>query len=276
MPRVGLSYSLNSKTVVRAGYGIFYASTPGATIMNLWLGNGVVQQAVSLSSTQAAQLAEGPVFPNNLGNVPAGFTVGPPSIQFAAPNWKRPYSEQGTLAIEHQLMRDLVLTTSYIWSRGIHLYGETDLNLPAPNSSFTYKINDLSGNQIGTFTTPMYLNPRPDTRYNSVVQADNGVGSYYNGLAVQLTKRFSYGLQGNVAYTWSHEIDDGQGVNQESQGIFLSNAFAWTYNGNYRYDMGDGLEDQRQRLAISWVWQPTFTERAGGLYKYLVNNWQLS
>lgn len=278
MPRLGLSYRLNDKTVVRAGYGMFYAATPGATLMNLWLGNGVVQQAVSLSSTQPAQLAEGPVFPNNLGAVPAGLKLGAAGIQFAAPDWKRPYSEQGTLAIERELTHDLVLTTSYIWSRGIHLYGETDLNLPPLSpTTFTYKINDINGNQVGTYTTPMYLGAtRPDPRYGAVVQADNGVGSYYNGLAVQLTKRFSHGLQGNVSYTWSHEIDDGQGYGQETQNIFLSNAFAWTFNGNYRYDMGDGLEDQRQRLAINWVWTPKFTSRTDLLSKWLVNNWQLA
>jgi hypothetical protein len=278
MPRLGLSYRVNDKTVVRAGYGMYYASVPGATLMNLFLGNGVVQQAVTLNSNQAAQLAQGPVFPNNLGVVPAGFRLGPPNIQFAAPNWKRPYSEQGTLAIERQLMRDLVLTTSYIWSRGIRLFGESDLNLPPLSSqTFTYTIADAAGNPSGrTFTTPMYLGSRPDARYGSVVQADNGVGSYYNGLAVQLQKRFSHGLQGNVSYTWSHEIDDGQGYGQATQNIFLSNAFAWTYNGNYRYDMGDGLEDQRQRLAINWVWAPKFTERSDPVSKFLVNNWQLS
>ncbi|HEY2381023.1 MAG TPA: TonB-dependent receptor [Terriglobia bacterium] len=278
MPRLGLSYRVNDKTVVRAGYGLYYASVPGATLMNLFLGNGVIQQAVSLSSTQPAQFAEGPVFPNNLGTVPAGFKLLPPNIQFAAPNWKRPYSEQGTLAIERQLTRDISLTTSYIWSRGIHLYGESDLNLPPLSAqTFTYTIGDATGKPTGaTFTTPMYLGARPDTRYGSVNQADNGVGSYYNGLAVQLNKRFSQGLQGSVSYTWSHEIDDGQGYGQAVQNIFLSNAFAWTYNGNYRYDTGDGLEDQRQRLAISWVWAPKFTDRKDVFSKYLVNNWQLS
>jgi hypothetical protein len=275
MPRIGLSYRVNEKTVVRAGYGMFYASIPGATLMNLFLGNGITQQAISLSSSQ---LAQGPVFPNNLGTVPAGFKLGAPTIQFASPNWKTPYSEQGTLAIERQLARDLVLTTTYMWSRGIHLYGETDLNLPPISSqTFTYKIDDATGTPTGaTFTTPMYLGSRPDTRYGSVVQADNGVDSYYNGLAVQLQKRFSRGLQGNVSYTWSHEIDDGQGYGQATQNIFLSNAFAWTYNGNYRYDKGDGLEDQRQRLAINWVWAPTFTERTDPISRFLVNNWQLS
>jgi Carboxypeptidase regulatory-like domain/TonB-dependent Receptor Plug Domain/TonB dependent receptor len=278
MPRIGLSYRVNDKTVVRTGYGIYYASIPGATLMNLFLGNGVIQQAVSLSNSQATQLAQGPVFPNNLGAVPAGFKSGPTSIQFAAPNWKTPYSEQGTLAIERELFRDVALSATYIWSRGIHLYGETDLNMPALSSTtYTYKIADAKGVPTGaTFTTPMYLGARPNPNYNGVVQADNGVDSYYNGLALQLQKRFSHGLQGNVAYTWSHEIDDGQGIGQATQNIFLSNAFAWTYNGNYRYDRGDGLEDQRQRLAINWVWAPKFTERSDVFSKFLVNNWQLS
>lgn len=282
MPRIGLAYRLNDKTVLRAGYGMFYSSVPGATLMDIWLGNGVTQQAVSLSSTKAAQLAAGPVFPNNLSSVPAGYTLGAASIQFAAPNWKTPYSEQGTFAVERELTHDIVLTTSYIWSRGIQLYSERDLNLPPLSSqTFTYTIADQNGNPVGSYSTPMYLslptaNGRPDPRYGAVVQDENGVTSFYNGLAVQAQKRFSHGLQASLSYTWSHEIDDGQGYGQETQNIFLSNAFAWLYNGNYRLDRGNGLEDQRHRFVFAWVWAPTFTHRSGAFYKYLVNNWQLS
>ncbi len=175
-------------------------------------------------------------------------------------------------------MKDVTLTTSYIWSRGIQLYGERDLNLPPLSSlTYTYAIDDANGNQVAAGTTPMYLGQKwPDARYGSVTQAENGVTSFYNGLAVQLQKRFSGGFQGNLSYTWSHEIDDGQGYGQATQNIFLSNAFSWTYNGNYHFDKGSGLTDQRHRLAIAWVWQPTLSNRSGGLYKYLVNNWQLS
>jgi outer membrane receptor protein involved in Fe transport len=277
MPRIGLAYQLNDKTVVRAGYGLYYASVPGASLMNLFLGNGITQQSVSLLATNAAQFAGGPVFPNNLSSVPAGYQLGTTNIQFADPNWKTPYSEQGTLAVERQFTRDIALTTSYIWSRGIQLYGERDLNLPPlSKQTYTYTINDATGNTIGTYTTPMYLGTRPDTRYGSVNQAENGVTSSYNGLALQLTKRFSRGFQGNVSYTWSHEIDDGQGFGQATSNIFLSNAFSWVYNGNYKNDRGDGQEDQRQRLSVSWIWTPTFTSRSGGIAKYLINNWQLS
>ena len=282
MPRIGVAYRLNAKTVLRAGYGMFYASIPGATLMNLFLGNGITQQAVSLSGTQPAQLAAGPVFPNNLGAVPPGYQLGAASIQFAAPNWKTPYSQQGTFAVERQVTHDLALTASYIWSRGIQLYGERDLNLPPLSSqTYTYTIADANGNPVGAYNTPMYLrlataNGRPDPRYGAIVQAENGVTSFYNGLAIQARKQFSHGLQANLSYTWSHEIDDGQGYGQATQNIFLSNAFSWLFNGNYKLDKGNGLEDQRQRFVLAWVWQPTFTHRSGAFYKYFVNNWQLS
>ncbi|HEV3331178.1 MAG TPA: TonB-dependent receptor [Bryobacteraceae bacterium] len=282
MPRVGVAYRLDGKTVLRAGYGLFYASVPGATLMNLWLGNGLTQQSISLSNTQPAQLAAGPAFPGNLSSLPAGYQLGTANIQFAAPNFKRPYSEQGTFAVERQLTRDTVLTASYIWSRGIQLYSERDLNLPPLSPlTYTYTIDDANGNNVGSYTTPIYLklptaNGRPDPRYGSVVQAENGVTSFYNGLAIQAVKRFSHGLSGSLSYTWSHEIDDGQGYGQATQNIFLSNAFSWLFNGNYKLDKGNGEEDQRHRFALAWVWQPTFSHRSGAFYKYVVNNWQLS
>ncbi len=277
MPRIGLAYRLNDRTVLRAGFGMFYASVPGATLMNLFLANGVTQQAVSLSSTQPSQFAAGPVFPNILSSVPSGYKVGATTLQFADPQWKTPYSEQGTFAVERQLTQNLTLTASYIWSRGIQLYSERDLNLPPLSSqTFTYTIADANGSPVGSYTTPMYLGTRPDPRYGAIDQAENGVTSSYNGLAIQADKRFSHGLLATLSYTWSHEIDDGQSYGQASQNIFLSAPFGWLFNGNYRLDKGSGLEDQRHRFVLSWVWQPTFTRRSGGFYKYLVNNWQLS
>jgi hypothetical protein len=40
-------------------------------------------------------------------------------LNYADPNFRAPYSQQGTLAIEHQFTRDIAMTASYIWSRGI-------------------------------------------------------------------------------------------------------------------------------------------------------------
>jgi hypothetical protein len=81
----------------------------------------------------------------------------------------------------------------------------------------------------------------------------------------------------NLAYTWSHAIDLGQGqgddtVNRFGSQISLSNL----YNGDYRADKGDGQHDHRHRLVFSWVAQHDFTKRTDAFSKYVLNNWQLS
>ncbi len=278
-PRAGVTYRLNNKTVLQAGYGMFYARFQGGTIDNLFTtGNGLYQTAISLANTQAAQLAAGPVFPNALAAQPTGASVSAASLQFLAPNIKTPYSEQGNIGIQRQLTSDLAISVSYIWSRGVQLYGIRDLNLPSTTTAnpVTYSILDTSGNVAGTYSTPVYTGSRPDSRYGGIYYDENGVNSYYNGLAVQVNKRFARGLSGLLSYTWSHEIDDGQSYGESTDNLFLSNANNWLYNGNYKADKGTGSEDQRHRLVLSWVWAPTLTHRTDVLSKWLVNGWQLS
>jgi outer membrane receptor protein involved in Fe transport len=273
MPRIGLAYRATDKTVFRAGYGTFFARMVGGVIDNLYTGNGIYQITDSLSNTNPTQLAAGPAFPNVLGVPPAGASVAASTLQFAAPNLKTPYSEQATLALEHELGKDLVVTLSGIWSRGVSLYGVTDLNAPAPSTTFTYKIDDANGNQVGTFATPVYLNPRPNTKYGAIYEVTNGVSSYYDGLTVTLDKRLSHGFQSLLSYTLSHEIDDGQGA--ATNAIFFS-SLATTYNGNYWFEKGSGLLDQRHRLVFSFVWTPPSVRSENFFAKYFVNNWQLS
>ncbi len=273
-PRLGLAYSLNEKTVVRAGFGMFYARFPGSLIDNLFTNNGVFQTSIALQSSNAAQLASGPVYWNALGSAPAGSTVGGANIQFAAPNLRTPYSEQGTLAVEREIHKDVSLDVSYIWSRGVQLLTSRDLNIGLPGPDVTYTIDNAAGVPVGSFATPVYLAAnRVDPRYGRVIQDENGVKSYYDALAVQVNKRFSHGLQALLSYTWSHAIDDGQGAAADS--LYYSSPTLTTYNGNYEFDKGSSVLDQRHRLVFSFVEQPTFTHRDGAFYKYVVNNWQL-
>jgi outer membrane receptor protein involved in Fe transport len=274
-PRVGAAYRLNNTTVLRAGYGIFHARFPGALLFNLFSGNGVYQTAVALQGNNPAQLSAGPGFPNALGAQPAGGNISAANIQFLAPNIKTPYTQQGTVGIEHQFPREVLLTVSYIWSRGVQLYGVRDLNLNEPTTSFTYTIQDANGNPTGSYTTPIYQTPRPDTRYGGVYQVQNGVNSYYNGLAVHGNKRFSKSLTAALSYTWSHSIDDGQGAGNDA--LFFSSINNYTFpNGNFQFDKGSSRLDQRHRFVFSFVWEPTITRRDGAFWKYVVNRWQLS
>ncbi len=285
-PRLGVTYKINDKTVLQAGYGMYYARFQGGTIDNLFTsGNGVYQTSVTLNgclqsptctSTNVAQTAAGPNFPNSLAATPNAGATSAASLQFLAPGLKTPYSEQGNIGIQRQLTRTAALNVSYLWSRGVQLYGVRDLNLPSTFTNFTYTIDDTSGNAVGTFTTPVLTGVRPDTRYGGVYYDDNGVNSYYNGLAVQFNKRFSHDFQALASYTWSHLIDDGQSYGESTNNLFLSNANSFLVNGNYKLDKGTGVEDQRHRFVLSWIWAPTFTHRTDVFSRYIVNGWQLS
>jgi hypothetical protein len=269
-PRVGMVYLIDSKTVLRAGYGIFWARFHTNGLDTLLLGNGKFQTNIYVSPTTAGA----PVFPSVFPSA-TGLPTGTSNLTFAAPDFHNPYTQQGTLAIERELTKDLALTASYIWSRGIGIWTQRDVNLGDPGPTQTYTIQDAFSNIVGTYSTPVYLSKnKPDTRYGKILQVENGGQSWYNGLALQLRKRMSHGITGTVAYTWSHAIDD---ANQQGASWNIS----WGYNnvtipGNYSFDRGSSTMDQRHRMVISFLWQPTFTQSNSALARYLINGWQLS
>ena len=269
-PRVGLSYSLNDRTVLRAGYGIYYARFHGNMLDTLFLGNGKYQTGISINNTQAGA----PVFPNVLPSA-TGLPTGSITLELADPNFHSPYAQQGSFAVEHELPHGLNLTVSYMWTRGIGLFTQRDLNLGPVGPTETYIIDNASGNQVGTFSTPVFLfGNRVDPRYSKILQVENGGQSWYNGLAVQLRKRMSHGLSMDVSYTWSHAIEDGdeQGASWNVSSTY-NNA---TFNGNYPLDKGSSALDQRHRAVINFVWMPKFTNSGSFFARNFVNGWGLS
>jgi hypothetical protein len=272
MPRIGVAYQLNSKTVIRAGLGTFYARLVGGLLDDVYTGNGIYQISDSLSN--AGLIAQGPVFPNALAAPLTTVTQGASTLDVLSPKLKTPYSEQATIAVERAISKDMVVTVSGIFSRGVNLYGTQDINAPGLGAPFTYIIDNASGAQVGTYTTQVYTGARPNPHFGAIYEETNGVTSSYNGLVASFEKRFSHGFQASASYTWSHEIDDGQGA--ATNAIFGFSDSLWTYNGNYGFDKGSGSLDQRQRFVYTFVWAPVFTKSTNAFAKYVVNNWQLS
>jgi outer membrane receptor for ferrienterochelin and colicin len=270
-PRGSFSFMFNDKTVLRAGYGIFWARFHANGLDTLLLGNGIFQPNIYVTPTTPGSLVFPNIFPSGTTGLPSG-TV---NLTYASPDFHNPYSQQGNVSLERELTRNLGLTVSYIWSRGIGIWTQRDMNLGAAAPAVTYKIQDASGNQVGTYSTPVYITGnKVDTRYGKILQVENGGQSWYNGMAVQLRKRMSHGLTANVSYTWSHAIDDA-----DQQGASWN--IGWNYNnvttpGDYRADRGSSTLDQRHRMVISFVWEPKFDESKLGHARYLVNGWQLS
>jgi hypothetical protein len=275
-PRVGFAWNMkDDKTVIRGGYGIYYARYPGAMINSLFTTNNLYQETLSLQTSQPSQAAVAPVFPSLLPS-PAG-TPGSAIVGFALNGLRTPYSEQGDLSVQRALDSKTSITVSYLWSRAAEMLTVRDLNLPVvPPHTLTYNVLNSSGAQVGTFTTPVYLvSDKFDSRYSRVIGVDNGGNSYYNGLAVQLQRRYAHGFEGGLSYTWSHAIDDNMG--SAGGNLFLGNNAPTTlFNGDYNGNRGDSALDVRQRLVLNWIWTPQFTGRTEALPRLLINNWQLA
>jgi hypothetical protein len=261
---------LGDKTVVRGGLGMFYARIPGTLIQTLNFTNGLYQPGILLTPTTAGA----PTFPNNVASL-SGFPGGSVSLTFADPNFRNPYTIQGDLSVERELTPNLGVTLSYIYSRGVHLLTNRDLNIGPEGPPVSYRVNDASGNQVGTFTTPTYRTAnRIDPRYQRIQQIENGGQSWYNAMVVQVNKRMSHGLQGSLAYTWSHAIDLGN-IGGGNNALFYD--FPRTYrNGDYAAEKGSSALDQRHRLVVNSIWSPTFTRSQSWAARYLVNGWQIS
>jgi len=276
MPRIGLAYKINDKTVIRAGMGTFFARLVSGVLDDVLTGNGIYQVSDSISSSNATLLKAGPVFPNALASPVTGAASTSASVlDVLSPNLKTPYSEQATVSVERQLGQDMVLTVSGIFSKGVNLIGTQDVNAPALGAPYTYTINNTSGQAVGTYTTQVYnTTVRPNSNFGAIYELTNGVSSSYNGLVVSLNKKFAHGFQGQASYTWSHEIDDGQG--SSTNAVFGFSDAIWTYNGQYAFDKGSGPLDQRQRFVLSFLWVPPAMHSDNVFAKYVVNNWQLS
>ena len=112
----------------------------------------------------------------------------PLTVLFRAdPNYKNPYAEQASFGIDRQLAGGLVASLGYVYVRGEHLTTDHDLNLlPAPVNP-AKGIRDW-GPTADNPTGAKYF--RDPLLYQENVY-ESGANSWYNGLIVELKKRFS-------------------------------------------------------------------------------------
>jgi outer membrane receptor protein involved in Fe transport len=289
-PRIGFSYAMNnSQTVVRGSYGIFYNRLPGATITRLQQLGGSIRKSFTLGNGSSTQFPVAPVFPNTFTSLSQVNSVLNPSLinsGFAIPTLATPYVQEWTLGVEHALTKNMSLNLAYIGSRGVKFIQRSDLNAGPPTGTDTYAIYNSAGVQTGSFATPVYFNTaNGNTTYNSnysrVLQIDNGGRLWYDGLIVEFHQRANKYIQSNIAYTWSHSEDLGQGT--FSSNYYFSDQGDTYFNGSsiingksgYAYEKGSSLEDQRQRIVMTAIMHtPDVT--GGMLKKEVVNGWQLA
>jgi hypothetical protein len=104
------------------------------------------------------------------------------------------------------------------------------------------------------------------SHFGTILQLNSAGTSNYNSLQSTFRIREWHGLTSQLAYTWSHSLDQVS----EYRGVVLGDAF------NKRLNYGSGDFDTRHSFAASFTYAVPKANWAHGWSSYLANGWQLS
>ncbi|MBV9505784.1 MAG: TonB-dependent receptor [Acidobacteriia bacterium] len=267
-PRAGVAYMVNSRTVVRAGFGFYYSPISGQLLDALFLGNNIYQTTATVNPNQSGS----PVFPN-IYPAATSFPSGTQNITYTTSAFRNPYSQETSIALERRFSADTTLTLNLLHSRGFRLWTTEDFNQANPSSgqatTETYNILNASGQPAGTYALQYWI-ARNNGAFAHVFQTENGGSSWYNAASVQLRKRLSHGFTAMATYTWSHAIDNA------GQNLPFGAGISSFINAAYTADRGNSSFDQRHRAVIQWSWQPALGQNYSGVTRRALNGWSLS
>lgn len=274
-PRLGVAWQAMEKTVVRAGFGLFYENLNGLNYRNAVVSNGLLSQQASATVEYDPTLPpdeQVTTFPHQITDQSL-FSA--PDISLVDPNFRFPYVLQGSVQIEREILPDTVVTVGTTWTHGVHLIASSayDLNLVPPTGRTTYIVcpsgaedaDDCNGARITlpTLDSGLLQEHRLTSAFGQINALISSGINNYNSFFVQAQRRMRRGLAMQVAYTFSKNI--------MSQGVDFNNQFDFS-NTHAPY-----LLDQRHRLSVAAVYEPPFGRSLHSrLGRALASDWSLS
>jgi Carboxypeptidase regulatory-like domain len=291
-PRVGFAYSLGKSNdwVIRGGFSRSFDVSYANLTSNAAPPYYQTTQDVDLNSNAPNFLKNGA-----LAGIAPGLPTNPVAARGIIGSYtfsnNRPYGLTWTLGVQRRLGNDYTLEVRYVGTKGVHLWNQSRLNIESRVNPSNYIPTFLSMPSPATFASlpktlaqvRSYIVPggtakRPFDMLAQYGFENNIVGyapqaySFYNGLAVQLTKRFSKGFSYVAAYTWSHNLDDATATNFST---YLTPRRAQDFQ-NLRAEWASSALDRRQRFTFTPIydWRP-FRDKSW-VMKNVVGNWTVS
>ena len=287
-PRFGIAIQpFNSdSTVIRAGYGIFYADStqffhwrayepiPDRVYNSALTTGDFTRVGASLSNLfPSSAFITGGGFTPTFGNVPPAILNNQPFIgsgnSGALFGYRTPYSQQWSVSIQRELWRSALLEFNYTGSNSKNLPIQWIFSqaFPSPNAA-----NNSSPDPA---FNPFLRRPYPNFNIGAFATT-NVLQSNYKAATIKLDKRFSKGYSFLATYTWSKSIDQGSEV------FALGSTFNILANNNdFNLDKGLSTFDVPHRFVLSGIYDFPFGRgkrflSGSGWVNKLVGGWRTS
>jgi hypothetical protein len=307
-PRVGLAYSVDPNTVIRAGYGIYFSTQRvGGFAENDSQGffSSYTYPTPASIQTPAVVLSQITAYPGKLPPfIDPTVMNGQSNALFLESKVDRPGTIQNwTLDVQRQLPLQTIVDVAYVGAHGDHLQAFLhDPNQGNPSNMargacLQVNIASQSGNPACagqsavaapyagfSGTVSQALRPYPQYGTVSVDSAtmDDPFGDYtYNAMQMQVTKRVSGGLTVLANYSWSKNI-----TNADSE---YPTEAAWEGNGtsgalntyNLKVEKALSQFDIPQRVVLAWTYDLPFGKgrkfaNQGGAANLLAGGWKIA
>jgi Carboxypeptidase regulatory-like domain len=269
-PRVSLAYRPfnDTKTVIRAGFGIFTVTNLGPLSFNNSGNPTSALHTYTNSGTVAAPLIQ---FPNTAPPT-VGVQYGGGGLdQGVDPNYRDPQANQWNVTVERQLTSNDSLRVSYVGMHTYRLNITEDLN-QIPASTTPYE----------TTATSPYVDPRaPYHNWFSLYSTFNAGEANYNALQVEENHKMSQGLYFSANYTLAKNLADNQGdtptayAGEVNYGVPIANRF------DVHSDYGNVEGTRRNRFLFTGLYQlPVGQGRTflntGGWRNSVLGHWELT